>query len=184
MLTAGRWLNHRKKHSQAWTSARQSFAVFLLTVQGNNRSVSKSLANCFLIISLQNIVVGLMVKAIYLVQLITFIIWHIRTRSAVANFSPARNVKVTLGHKHQVSYYNHFFLNHHLFTEEHLVITNCYGHFYFIFSSRSFCSEVCLSQIQFNISYLRIHGSHYYPAHPWLNTPVIVIDNKTQKGRH
>lgn len=40
---------------------------------------------------------------------------------------------------------------------------------------------VCLSWVQFNISYQRIRGSHYYPAHPWQNTPVTVTDNKTKK---
>lgn len=33
---------------------------------------------------------------------------------------------------------------------------------------------------QFHIVYKRINGSQYYPAHPRLNTPVIMTDNTTK----
>ncbi len=95
-----------------------------------------------------------------------------------------RSQKPTLAAKAAAAVLGHFFLDYHLLTEEHLVKTIAVDIFIsFSLQGHSMVKRMCLSSVQFNISYQRIQGSHYYPAHPWQNTPVIVTDNKTKKKR-
>lgn len=144
-------------------------------MQGNNRIVSKSLANCFLIIPLQNIVVGLQVFG-YLSCAANYLryLTH-QNQGAVANFSPAGNDEVMSAANTSISRSsseNHawpfFFLKYRLPREKTFL-------FHFLLKVTA-----CSSRLQFNISYQWIHRSHYYPHHPWQNTPVIVTDNKNK----
>lgn len=195
ILTAGRWLKHTETQPEPQPSI-HLLPLFLRAVQGNNRSVSKSPANCFLIISLQYMTSPYRFKLIRCVWLIAFVIWNIGNSRCFANSSPVWDrewvnvrlwtwVSVAGGELIEVFRYSFLIPNvseaHRLYAER----KHQHGILHLIFSSRSTHGEVTVFVLlQFNILYQCTNWPrHHYSAQPRQNTAVIVTDNNTKMNQ-